>query len=87
MRRYALPHLKKTHGQIAVISSISGEVGFFYRTAYCASKFAVTGFFEALRMEILDKIDITIVCPPSVETGMRKNQIIPKNLKKVEEDF
>lgn len=49
--RYALPHLKKTRGQIAVMSSYSGEVGLIYRTAYCASKFAVTGFFEALRME------------------------------------
>jgi NAD(P)-dependent dehydrogenase (short-subunit alcohol dehydrogenase family) len=49
--RYALPHLKKTHGQLVVMSSYSGEVGLIYRTGYCATKFAVTGFFESLRME------------------------------------
>lgn len=46
---------------------MSGEVGLPFRTAYCSSKFAITGFFESLRMEIDDKnIAITIVCPPSV---------------------
>jgi NAD(P)-dependent dehydrogenase (short-subunit alcohol dehydrogenase family) len=40
---YALPHLKKSGGQIAVISSLSGELGLPLRTAYCGSKFAVKG--------------------------------------------
>jgi short-subunit dehydrogenase len=48
------------------MSSYSGEVGLSYRTAYCASKFAVTGFFESLRMEVKDVIDITIICPVTV---------------------
>ena len=40
---------------------MSGEVGLPFRTAYCSSKFAITGFFESLRMEIDDKnIAITI---------------------------
>ncbi|KAL8271084.1 hypothetical protein Esti_005001 [Eimeria stiedai] len=69
--KYALPHLKKTKGQIVVISSISGEIGLPLRSAYCSSKFAVTGFFEAVRMECGDQIDVTICCPPSVNTGMR----------------
>ena len=65
--KYALPYLKKTFGQIIVLSSISGEVGLPYRTAYCSSKFAVTGFFEALRIEQEDRmVSITILCPPSV---------------------
>lgn len=74
---YALPYLKQTKGQVLVISSVSGEIGLPFRTAYCASKFAVTGFFEALRSE-LDKYDvaITIVCPPSVKTNLRNNSII-----------
>ena len=47
-----------------------------YRSAYCASKFAVNGFFEALRMEIGEKVDITIVCPVSIEnTGFKQNYI------------
>lgn len=73
--RYALPHLKKTHGQIVVMSSYSGEVGLSYRTAYCASKFAVTGFFESLRMEIKNEVDITIICPVTVQTEFRKHAL------------
>ena len=66
--RYAFDALKKSKGQILVISSASGEVGLPMRTAYCASKFAVTGFFESLRIETRDSgVDITIVCPPSVK--------------------
>jgi len=64
--KYAMPYLKKSKGQIVVLSSISGEVGIPLRTAYCSSKFAVTGFFEALRIELDNhEIAITIVCPPS----------------------
>jgi short-subunit dehydrogenase len=48
-----------------------------YRTAYCASKFAVTGFFEALRSELDDDdVAITLVCPPSVRTNFRKNSLV-----------
>lgn len=52
---------------------MSGEFGFPTRTAYCASKFAINGFFEALRAEVGRKeVTITIVCPPSVKTEFRK---------------
>lgn len=65
--RYALPYLKKNKGQFIVLSSFSGEVGLPYRVAYCASKFAVTGFFESLRIEMNNHdVAITIICPPSV---------------------
>ena len=74
--RYALPYLKKSHGQIVVMSSYSGEIGLHYRTAYCASKFAVTGFFESLRMELSDQIYITIICPITVETSFRDNSLV-----------
>jgi short-subunit dehydrogenase len=74
--KHALPHLKKNKGQIIVISSMSGEIGLPWRTAYCSSKFAVTGFFEALRSEIYETgLGITIVCPPTVRTII-KNQFI-----------
>lgn len=61
------------------MSSFSGEIGLIYRTAYCSSKFAVTGFFEALRMEIQDSVHITIICPPTVETNLRQNAILFKH--------
>ena len=62
------------------MSSYSGEIGLHYRTAYCASKFAVTGFFESLRMELQNEVDITLICPVTVETSFRENSLMkPKN--------
>lgn len=46
-----LPYIKHSNGKIIVISSLSGKFGLPSRTAYCASKFALNGFFEALRTE------------------------------------
>lgn len=57
------------------MSSYSGEIGLTYRTGYCASKFAVTGFFESLRMELEGALDITIICPVTVETSFREHSL------------
>eukprot|EP00920_Eleutheroschizon_duboscqi_P014727 GHVT01034129.1.p1 GENE.GHVT01034129.1~~GHVT01034129.1.p1 ORF type:complete len:214 (-),score=22.68 GHVT01034129.1:349-990(-) len=76
--KHAWPYLKARHGQTVVLSSLSGEVGLPLRSAYCASKFAVTGFFEALRIEQGDKVAITICCPPSVRTPLREHSLRPK---------
>jgi short-subunit dehydrogenase len=70
--KYAWSYLKESQGQIIVISSISGELGLPGRSAYCASKFAVMGFFESLRMDD-PHLDITIICPPSIKTQMREH--------------
>src|SRR3569623_2814404 len=48
----ALPHLKQSRGSIVAVSSLAGLVGVPGRNAYSATKFAVTGFFEALRAEL-----------------------------------
>jgi hypothetical protein len=48
----ALPHLKASRGRIVAVSSLAGLVGVPGRTAYSATKFAMTGFFEALRTEL-----------------------------------
>ena len=81
--RYALKYMKKDErreasakGHIIVLSSFSGEFGVWYRSCYCASKFAVNGFFESLRMELEDKIDFTIVCPITVQTEFRNYSLI-----------
>jgi NAD(P)-dependent dehydrogenase (short-subunit alcohol dehydrogenase family) len=47
--KFALPLLKRANGMIVAISSLSGKFGLPSRSAYCASKFALTGFFESLR--------------------------------------
>jgi len=56
-------------GVIINISSIMGKRGVPYETAYCASKFALAGFSEALRTEVMsDKIDVSTIFPGAVET-------------------
>lgn len=48
----ALPHLKRSAGLIAVISSLQGKVGVPLHTGYAASKHALHGFFDSLRAEL-----------------------------------
>ena len=50
----ALPHLKKSKGFFVAISSIQGQVGVPLHTGYSASKHALQGFCDALRMEVAD---------------------------------
>ena len=51
--KYALPYIRKVKGVIVGVSSIAGYRGLPGRTGYCASKFAIQGFLEALRTELL----------------------------------
>lgn len=51
--KYALPHIKNTRGTIAGVSSIAGYRGLPARTGYSSSKFAMQGFLESLRTELL----------------------------------
>jgi short-subunit dehydrogenase len=61
---YALPHLKKSRGQIVVMSSLAGLTGVPTRTGYAASKHAVFGFFDSLRIELDGTgVSVTIVAP------------------------
>ncbi len=76
--RFAWPYLKKTlaksGGQIVGISSLAGRTGVPGRTTYCASKFAQTGFLEALRIEAAAHgITVTIVYPGVVATDLRRH--------------
>jgi short-subunit dehydrogenase len=111
----AYKSLCESNGSLIAVTSFSGEVGLPYRTAYCASKFAVvsrgvcigsslrslalllcltlvcsslscpvrqTGFLESLRSEMsvtspAHSFHITIVCPPTVNTNLRRNALTP----------
>jgi NAD(P)-dependent dehydrogenase (short-subunit alcohol dehydrogenase family) len=69
--RAALPQMRRqpAGGVIINVSSIMGKRGVPYETAYCASKFALAGFSEALRTEVMsDRIDVSTVFPGAVET-------------------
>lgn len=63
--------IQQKSGHIAVISSIAGKFGFSLRSTYAASKHAIIGYFEALRLELMETpIYVTIVCPGRVKTNI-----------------
>jgi short-subunit dehydrogenase len=68
----ALPHLKAARGRIVAVSSLAGLVGVPGRTAYSGTKFAMTGFFEALRVELAHTgVSVTLAYPGVVATAIR----------------
>jgi short-subunit dehydrogenase len=72
--RHALPFLAESRGSIVGISSLAGRVGVPTRTGYAASKHAMTGFFDSLRIELADRgITVTMIYPGFVATGIREN--------------
>ena len=77
LTRLLLPDLRKTAGRILVISSVTGLVGTPTRTAYAASKHALHGLFNALRVELrADRVGVTIVCPGYVATPIRERALL-----------
>ncbi|PWF55429.1 SDR family oxidoreductase [Massilia glaciei] len=70
----ALPSLKASKGSIVAVSSLAGLVGVPGRTAYGATKFAVSGFFESLRAELKGAgVSVTTAYPGVVATRIRHN--------------
>jgi short-subunit dehydrogenase len=68
----ALPWLQQSRGRIVAVSSLAGLVGVPGRTAYSATKFAMTGFFEALRAELKPAgVSVTTAFPGVVATKIR----------------
>lgn len=76
---YALPYLRQTKGTIVGISSIAGYVGLPARTGYSASKFAMNGFLESLRIELMPTgINVVIVAPGFTATAIRYRALTEK---------
>jgi len=76
--KYALPYLLESHGSVIGISSIAGFKGLPGRTGYSASKFAIIGFLESLRIENMKKdLHVMIVGPWFVRSSIRKNALGP----------
>lgn len=71
----ALPHMRKQgFGRIIQNSSVLGLVALPYRGAYTASKFALEGLTDTLRMELKGSgIDISLIEPGPIESQFRKN--------------
>ncbi len=72
-----LPYMiEQQSGQIVAMSSLTGKFGTKFRSTYAASKHALHGFFDSLRMELMeDNIDVTILCPGFVHTNVSKNAL------------
>jgi all-trans-retinol dehydrogenase (NAD+) len=65
--------MKRNSGHVVTIASAAGLVGTERLSDYCASKFAVVGFDEALRLELAragSAVRTTVVCPYYISTGM-----------------
>ena len=73
---YALPYLKETRGRIVNISSLGGMLAIPFNTSYVASKFAVIGFSDSLRMEVEQAgVSVTAICPSLVITEFHERYL------------
>jgi len=73
---HALPHLKQSRGLIVAMASISGLIGAPLLTGYSASKHAVVGLFESLRIELRGSgVDVTIVAPDFVQSEILERAV------------
>ena len=71
--KYALPHLLTSKGSVVGVISIAGHVGLPGRSGYSASKFAVRGFLDTLRIENLKKgLHVLVVAPGFTASEVRK---------------
>lgn len=77
LTKAVLPYMiKQNSGQIVVISSIAGKFGFYLRSTYSASKHALHGFFESLRLEVYNNnIKVMMVCPGKINTNISINAL------------
>ena len=66
--------LAKEHVQFSVTTSLSGLFGFPLRSAYCAAKHALFGFYESLELEY-DNIGVTFLIPGRINTQISKNAL------------
>jgi NAD(P)-dependent dehydrogenase (short-subunit alcohol dehydrogenase family) len=75
---YTLPYLKSSRGRIVAVSSLTGKAGVPTRSGYAASKHAMAGFFDTLRIELAPYgVSVTVVYPGFVDTRVRERALGP----------
>lgn len=75
--KYALPSLVARRGSVVGVSSIAGYKGLPGRTGYSASKFAMQGFMESLRIEHLHTgLHVMVACPGFTASNIRNTALI-----------
>ncbi len=73
---HALPHLRASRGRLVSMSSLAGKTGVPMRAAYAASKHAMQGFFDSLRIELAGSgVSVTSLCPGFVQTPIREHAL------------
>ncbi|MDO3627806.1 SDR family oxidoreductase [Mucilaginibacter sp. BT774] len=74
--KFALPHIQKTQGSIVGVSSIAGYKGLPGRSGYSASKFAMNGFLDVLRIENLKTgVHVLTACPGFTASNIRNTAL------------
>jgi len=75
-----LPHFRaQRSGSVAAVSSTLGQMGLYGYSAYCASKFAVSGFFDCLRQDLLQYgVSVTVLYPADVDTPQYAEENLTK---------
>jgi short-subunit dehydrogenase len=74
----ALPHLKRSKGLLVAVASLAGLTGVPERSGYAASKHALIGFFDSLRIELAGSgVDVSVVAPDFVLSEIHKRAIGP----------
>jgi NAD(P)-dependent dehydrogenase (short-subunit alcohol dehydrogenase family) len=75
---YAIPHVKRTQGSLVAISSLTGKRGIPSYAIYGASKFAIQGLYESLRLELgRDGVHVGVIAPGFVDTPLRERVLGP----------
>ncbi len=73
---YALPCLKQARGRLVAVSSLAGKTGVPFRSGYAASKHALGGFCESLRVELMESgVTVTLAFPDFVATEIRARNV------------
>ena len=77
LTQLVLPHMRrKERGTVVNVSSLAGRMGVPFYATYCASKYAVRGFSEALRRELADgPVRVTWFAPRSTRTAMNRDAV------------
>ncbi len=74
--KFALPYLLKNNGSVIGVSSVAGIKGLPGRTGYSASKFAMNGFMESLRIENLKTgLHVGVICPGYTASNIRNTAL------------
>lgn len=75
---HALPHLRESRGRIVGVASLTGKTGVPTRSGYAASKHAMAGFFDTLRIELAGSgVTVTMAYPDFVATEIRQRAYGP----------